>query len=830
MGILLGDMVVRFTADITSLTAGAAAAKGEMGSFSSSAGAVGGVMAAGLALGVTAIVGVGVASAVAATEFQKNMLKVQAYAGLTKQQTTDMGNSIMDMGSKYGVGPTELAKAIYPIISSGYDAAQSLNILKLSAMTAGASGAQTSVVADALTTSLKAMHAPASQASNYMDMFNKVVQLGKGEVPAYAAVIGKLSLAAGSAKVPFGDMGAALATLTTHGFPSVAQAATSLGNLFTQVGPKVDAVAQHAQKMGIAFDENKFKTDDLSQKIAYLNQVTGGNQGEILKLLGGSATALKAFNALSGSTKDFTANLDSMGKSQGMTQKVFDTTSQGFGAAMDRMKAAGEGLLIKIGQQLLPNLTKLANQVVPIITQFANWLTSGNRLQNFINGLVGAITNVATWIGNFVKELQTNRPMLDAFIVVIGALAGIIGGLMVAALVAMAIAAWAAIAPLLPFILIGAAIGAVIALVIVIFMHWGEIAHWLQGIWGAFVGWLQGIWGGLGAWFQGILGSIEAFWKQKWKQITDAVGEAIAIIQTVIRVGFSILIDIVFGPIIAIVGFFQWLYNHNYYFKDLVDKIKEIFTGAFTWLKDQWNRFTGWLGGIWDGIKGKASDAWGSITDTVKGKTTDAGNALHTGWTNTSTTLSTQWNNFSKFMEKAWQLVMDVLNIIWTKFIGPPLTKLWNQFSTWFGNLAGQAVTWGQNLIQGFINGIQGMFGNVTSTVQNLMGNVASFLGFHSPAEKGPGKELDIWGPNLVKGFAAGVDKSSPILAASLTHLIQYPGGLSGASAGGSASSGAGGGQTIIIELDSKQLARTVMTSADKMVRLKVGSKSTRAA
>ena len=803
-----------------------------MSSFSNSAGAVGGVMAAGLALGTVAVVAAGVASVKMAGDYEQSMKKVQALTGTSKAQMSDYDASLKQLAVNAGVAPKALADGLYNVISAGYKGKDAMTVLTLATEDAKIGMTSATVTTDALTNVMKNFNAPAKDAVRVNGEMLETVTLGKATFEQYANNITK----AASTSKQFGEsmetMNAAWSTLTSNGIKA-GQATTDYNQSLKVMDGNIGTVAKSLNKNGIAFNETAFNAMDYGHKTEYLNTALQKANAEHVKITGVTVQASQAISTIANHIKDYNSNLDTLSNKQEMakkTQDAWNITQGGFNQSMDRVKASIDVLMISVGNALLPSLTKLANAIVPLIGQFTNWLLSGNRLQNFMDGLVKVVTNVATWIGNFAKELQTNRPMLDAFIVVIGALAGIIGGLMVAALVAMAIAAWAAIAPLLPFILIGAAIGAVIALVIVIFMHWGEIAHWLQGIWGAFVGWLQGIWGGLGAWFQGILGSIEAFWKQKWKQITDAVGEAIAIIQTVIRVGFSILIDIVFGPIIAIVGFFQWLYNHNYYFKDLVDKIKEIFTGAFTWLKDQWNRFTGWLGGIWDGIKGKASDAWGSITDTVKGKTTDAGNALHTGWTNTSTTLSTQWNNFSKFMEKAWQLVMDVLNIIWTKFIGPPLTKLWNQFSTWFGNLAGQAVTWGQNLIQGFINGIQGMFGNVTSTVQNLMGNVASFLGFHSPAEKGPGKELDIWGPNLVKGFAAGVDKSSPILAASLTHLIQYPGGLSGASAGGSASSGAGGGQTIIIELDSKQLSRTVLTQMDKQVRLKVGNRSTRVA
>lgn len=397
-------MTVRFGADTSGLSAGINTAKNLLSQLGS--GNFAGAAVTGLTLIAGAAIGIGVSSVKAAADFQQSMLKVSAYAGLSKSQMDDMSNSILSMASQLGQSPKAMADAIYPIISSGYSASQALDILQLSAKTAAASGANMSTVADALTTSLKSMHAPASQAGNYMDMINKIVSLGKGNVSDYAATIGKLSLAAGSAHVPFDQMGAALATLTTHGFPSVAQASTSLGNLFTQIGPKVDLVAQHAKKLGIAFDENKFKTLDLAGQLNYLQQVTGGNQGALLKLLGGSTLALKAFNALSGSSKDFTSNLNAMKNATGSTDAAFKTASGGFKASMDRMHASMEVLQVKLGTALLPMLTKLADAVTPIITKFASWVTNSNVVGNSLNGVGKFINFVQTAIQNMTPYFQ----------------------------------------------------------------------------------------------------------------------------------------------------------------------------------------------------------------------------------------------------------------------------------------------------------------------------------------------------------------------------------------------------------------------------------------
>lgn len=401
---LLGTMTVRFGADISGLSSGMAQAKNIFSSFPKNPMKL---VEVGLLAAGAAVVGFAASSVSAASNFQQSMLKVQAYAGLSKSQVESMSNSILNMATTVGQSPKALADALYPIISAGYGSADALNILKLSAETAAASGADTSKVADGLTTALKAMGAPASMAGQYMDIINKTTAQGKMEIPGYAAVIGKLSLSASGAKVPFVDMNAALATLTTHGFPSVAQASTSLGNLFTQIGVKTANVEAAAKKLKISFDAQKFSTMSLGDKIAYLNNITGGNQNELLKLVGGSTLALKAFDALSTGSDAYKNNLTALQHASGATNNAFQTADSGFNASQSRVQAAIGVLQVKLGSALLPALTSLMNAVAPLITNFANWAVQSNIVGIVVGGVTIAVNILKTAITVISNVIST---------------------------------------------------------------------------------------------------------------------------------------------------------------------------------------------------------------------------------------------------------------------------------------------------------------------------------------------------------------------------------------------------------------------------------------
>ncbi|HEY7419036.1 MAG TPA: phage tail tape measure protein, partial [Ktedonobacteraceae bacterium] len=79
-----------------------------------------------------------------------------------------------------------------------------------------------------------------------------------------------------------------------------------------------------------------------------------------------------------------------------------------------------------------------------------------------------------------------------------------------------------------------------------------------------------------------------------------------------------------------------------------------------------------------------------------------------------------------------------------------------------FNNLIAQSPSWGANVIQGFINGITSKLAAVGNAVSSVAHTVAQYLGFHSPAPLGPGRDADKWGPALINMFARDIKSTAP--------------------------------------------------------------------
>lgn len=71
-----------------------------------------------------------------------------------------------------------------------------------------------------------------------------------------------------------------------------------------------------------------------------------------------------------------------------------------------------------------------------------------------------------------------------------------------------------------------------------------------------------------------------------------------------------------------------------------------------------------------------------------------------------------------------------------------------------------------------FISGIESMQGRLADTLLAISMEVESYLGFHSPTKKGPGRKADTWAPNMVQMLSSGIQEELPLIQAASEQLI----------------------------------------------------------
>ena len=153
------------------------------------------------------------------------------------------------------------------------------------------------------------------------------------------------------------------------------------------------------------------------------------------------------------------------------------------------------------------------------------------------------------------------------------------------------------------------------------------------------------------------------------------------------------------------------------------------------------------------------------------------------------------------------------------------------------GNTGRMLFDAGKNILRGMLDGIRSMFGNIGSTMRDAASRVRDFLPF-SPAKEGPlsGRGHTLFaGRAIADDLAEGISARSKVVAASAAQLAamardQFDDGLpvtapamsSPPTARFGPSAGAGS-QTIIVELDGRQIARSTLKHAPGVVKVKTG-------
>jgi tape measure domain-containing protein len=302
---------------------------------------------------------------------------------------------------------------------------------------------------------------------------------------------------------------------------------------------------------------------------------------------------------------------------------------------------------------------------------------------------------------------------------------------------------------------------------------------------------------------------IKNFLSAIWTQITESI--------TSIITGFVNSVQaIVKGFVEAIVGFFQWLYNHNYYFKDLVDFIINIFNILRNTITVIWNAIVQFFSLVMGNIQLAFTTAWEAIAAFLATVWNGISLAATAAWTGISAFFTTIVNAIKAAFEWVWSQITNIWNGIWETItsigggIKDSVIGIFNSIKDTVAGIIADAWNWGANLVGNIIAGIKSMVGKAADAAKGVAEKIGRFLGFHSPAKEGPGADADKWMPNLIKmlnnDLRAGIPQITATLNTAMVMKFDNISARTGAWNNTSAQSGnrpTGSGITQFIEIHS---------------------------
>lgn len=461
-------------------------------------------------LGISAVViAFGVASVQMAAQYQQSMNMVQALTGASNAQMAQYDAGLKNLAIDAGVAPAALSQGLYQVISAGYSGAQAMNVLTLATEDSKIGMTSAATTADSLTNVLANFTWQTKDANQVNGIMLETVTLGKSTFEQYASTITKASSVSAQFHISLQTMSAAWATMTSSGIRA-AQASTDFQQLAIGMYSKIGTITKSLEKNGIAFNENAFNAASFKDKVLMLNTALEQARAKHVTVTGVTVQAAAAIQAISGHIDAYNSNLATLSDSQAMSQKTAEAwgiTQDGLNQQLSRAQAAIQVLMIDVGQQLLPVLTRLVSVVAPVVMWLISFSSAVSQNQVAMAFLQGAL------VGFVVVVLALLIPAFWAWAVAAGA------------------AALATLAATWPILAIGLAVAVIVAGIILAVKNWGAISQWLVGVWSGVPGFFAGIGSDIQNTFSGIGKFIGGVWDGLGSGVKSAVNGVIGIIN-----------------------------------------------------------------------------------------------------------------------------------------------------------------------------------------------------------------------------------------------------------------------------------------------------------
>lgn len=594
-----------------------------------------------------------------AMNFEQQMSGVQAVLGGTGEDFDALNNLALDLGASTSYSAQQAAEGIEMLAKNGLNAEQILGgAAEASLNLAAATGGDLAQSADIMTDAMAIFGKDVGQLPEVIDGITGVTVKSKFDLQDYALALAQGGGVASAAGVNFEDFNTAIAVMSPL-FASGSDAGTSFKTMLTRLVPASGPAAEAMQELGLITADGTNQFYDAEGNLKSMAEVSdvlasalGGlsdaERAAAVSTIFGSDAMRAAVALADAGGAVFEDTAESIGETSAADQAAIRLDN--FAGAMEALNGAIETLKIVLGTELLPILTDIVNAYLIPFTQaivdgvnafkdgadpikaFADSL-SESGFKDIAQDILDIRDATVEGFGWLIENKDNIVNSITAFSAVIAVkLVPMLWAAYIPALQAAAVATWAAIAPWLPFIAIGAAVA---ALAWVITDNWDILTQAFTDAGGGIAG--------VGAALQ-LLGQII------WDWIVEFTGPFFTAIGQ------------------WAVGLWQWIVN--------------AWPGVVAQLGIWWGKFTGWIGSMASAVgtafSGWISGMWQWIVD---------------AWESTGEALQKWWDGLDEWIAaKAIELAFAFG--VWVGEAGKWLTELWPNTEEKIGNWWDDLVDW----------------------------------------------------------------------------------------------------------------------------------------
>lgn len=356
-----------------------------------------GLLAAGVAMTVFA--------AHTAGSFEQSFSQISTLFDASDADLAKFKDHVKEYASTSGKSIEDIMASLQAAIGSGISYTDSLGLMTVAERLAIATRADMKGTTEVLVSTMNAYGIATKDAGGLADLMFQIIKDGKIEMNDLAHSLSMVTPLAATAGVSMQEVGAAVAVLTASGIaPSMA--IEYLRSAITNIIKPSEQATKMAASLGIEFDANALKSKGLAVVLDDVAKATGGNSGQMAKLIG-DVGGLVAAMVLTGPQADkFKETLVSMGNSAGSVSAAYEKMANSMEVVKQRVVNAFTGMMTAIGTPLLDEFGGLANAIAKIFQALGASVKDG--------GLKDLVAYVESVFGDIQKTLETVATNLPA--------------------------------------------------------------------------------------------------------------------------------------------------------------------------------------------------------------------------------------------------------------------------------------------------------------------------------------------------------------------------------------------------------------------------------
>lgn len=329
-----------------------------------------------------------------AVAFESNMANVSTLVDTSIVNMEKLSDTALDLSKNFGLTQESVTSGMYQALSAGVEVENLSGFMETAAKMAVGGNIDIATAIDGMSSAVNAYGAANLSAQKASDIMFQTANRGKTDVRQLSASLSNVTPIASALGVQFGDVSAAIATLTYSGTPT-AQATTQIRAALSELSKESTKVSQvFKESAGVSFQEYIAQGHNLGEAFDLISQ-KARQQGKNLTDLFGSVEGAQAVMALTGAASErFSEDLKIMGDSAGATTGAFNKMSETSAFRLAQLSSNFDGLKTSVGVALLPVLEITTTVLGKIVNLFA-WLNeTAPILVPIATGILGVVGGI----------------------------------------------------------------------------------------------------------------------------------------------------------------------------------------------------------------------------------------------------------------------------------------------------------------------------------------------------------------------------------------------------------------------------------------------------